>query len=449
MRNRKITVGLAVVVLAALSGGGAYWFWGKTDHTAGQSVRRSKPVRVQVIKPQQGGVERTVMRPGTVHAFQYAQLFTKVSGFLQNQKVDIGSRVKQNELLAQIYAPELQADVRKAASDLTKARAMVKVMIAQLAAARASLHEAKAKLGQTEADVESAQAMVTLRREEYKRIHNLADQGAVDRELVDEKYQARQAAEASERSAKKAVATAKAAIVAATAKITQARANLDDSLAQVLVAKAVLRRAQIWQDYTQIRSPYTGVITQRGYHGGDFIRAATAGGSQPPVLTVTRTDLMRIVVWVPDPDVPYTHVGARATLRITSMPGRTFTGKVSRTADAEDPNTRAMRTEVDLPNPDNLLKEGMFGELTIALGKSKHGLTIPSNCLFGPEKENKRSLYVVRDGKALQVSVLVGQDDGIRAEILGGLTANDQVIEQHDPGLANGVPVRVVSGFAR
>jgi HlyD family secretion protein len=270
----------------------------------------------------------------------------------------------------------------------------------------------------------------------------------VDKELVDEKYQARRAAEASKQSADKAVTTAKAAVAAATAEITRAQADLEDATAQVQVAEAVLSRARIWQDYTQIRSPYTGVITQRGYHDGDFIRAGTAGGTQPPVLTVARTNVMRIVVWVPDPDVPYTRAGQKATLRVASMPGRTFTGKVSRTAGAEDPNSRTMRTEVDLPNPDGLLKEGMFGKLTIHLGRSEYGLTIPSDCLFGPEKQNKRSVYVVKGGKAVQVAVLVGQDDGIRAEALDGLEADDLVNEQHDPGLANGVPVEVVGDLS-
>jgi HlyD family secretion protein len=450
MLTREMIFRVAVPVFV-LAGGIACWLWvrgAQADNPSqaspdNSSVRGTR-VRVWVVKPQQGGVERTVARPGTVRAYQFAQLFTKVSGYLQNQKVDIGSRVEGKQLLAEIYAPELTADVRKAESDLKKAKAQVEVMTARLAAAKANLQQANARVGQAEADVESARAMTTLRRQEYKRIDNLATQGAVDKELVDEKNQARRAAEASERSSDKALVTAKAAVVAAAADVTSAGANLEDARAQVEVAEAVLSRARIWQDYTQIRSPYTGVITQRGYHDSDFIRADTAGGTQPPVLTVARTDLMRIVVWVPDPDVPYTHAGQKVTLRVASMPDRTFTGIVARTADAEDPNTRTMRTEVDLPNPDNLLKEGMFGTLTLHLGRTKQGLTIPSDCLFGPEKLNKRSVHVVRGGKAVQVSVLVGQDDGIRAEALEGLSTNDQVIEQHDPGLANGVPVEVV-----
>ncbi len=454
MSRRSITLGLVAVLGIALAGGAIYWVHANSDETdsPGHSGQRGnggahgKAVRVRVVRPQQGGVERTLTRPGTVRAYEFARLFTKVSGYLQGQKVDIGSRVTKDELLATIYAPELEADVRKAEADLAKAKSQVEVTKARLAATEAMQRESEAKVGQAEADVESARAMSTLRQLEYKRVRSLVKQGAVDRELVDEKNQARRAAEASERSSEKALVTAKAGVAAARADITRARADLDEAKAQVQVADAVLSRARTWQGYTQIHAPYTGVITQRGYHNSDFIRAGTAGGTEAPVLTVTRTDVMRIVVWVPDPDVPYTRPGQKATLRVTSMPDRTFTGTVSRTADAEDPDSRTMRTEVDLPNPDGALKEGMYGTLTIHLGRSKHGLTIPSDCLFGPEQEHKRSVYVVKDGKAQRVAVLVGQNDGIRAEALEGLSANDQVIEQHDPGLADGVPVQVTNG---
>jgi multidrug efflux pump subunit AcrA (membrane-fusion protein) len=175
MSIRKIMVGLAGVLVVALIGGILYWVWGSGDD-AGSSAQE-KPVRVRVIQPQQGGVERTVTRPGMVHAYQFAQLFTKVSGYLQNQEVDIGSRVTDKQLLAEIFAPELKADVRKAESDRKKAKAQVEVMKARLAAAKANLNQAKAKVEQSEADVESARAMVTLRRQEYTRIYNLAQGG--------------------------------------------------------------------------------------------------------------------------------------------------------------------------------------------------------------------------------------------------------------------------------
>lgn len=449
MNTRVVLFGIVpLALITALTGSVLYGVWDDDAPDPPSDPPPKKLVRVQVVCPSQGGVERTVTRPGTVQAYQFAKLYAKVSGYLEDLKVDIGARVEANELLATIAAPELGADVRKAQSDLKKADAQVKVMTAHRAAAQAHLKQAEAKVGQAEADLESAQATLTLRRQEYQRFSSLAKQQAVEKELVDEKLEARRAAEASERSTAKAVVTAKASVTAATADVTRAEADLDDARAQVQVAEAVLSRAQIWQGYTKLRSPYTGVITQRGYHDGDYIQAGSASG-QASVLTVARTDKVRVVVWIPDPDVPSVRVGARATLRLTALPGKTFTGAVARTADAEDPRTRTMRTEIDLPNPDGRLKQGMFGRLTIQLGESNHGLTIPSHCLFGPAKEGKRSVRVVRDGKAVQLSVLVGQDDGVRAEILAGLNPDDRVIDRHDAGLTDGAAVQVTENAAK
>ena len=192
MSTRKIAIGLAAVLVVLVTGGVVFWVRGNGDGSAspGQSSQQGvgsgqgKSVRVHVIRPQQGGVERTVTRPGAVRAYEFAKLFTKVSGYLKDQKVDIGSRVKKDELLFTIYAPELEADVRKAEADLTRAKSQVEVTRARLAAAQAKLNEANAKVGQAEADVESARSMVTLRQQEYKRIRSLTRQGAVDRELL-------------------------------------------------------------------------------------------------------------------------------------------------------------------------------------------------------------------------------------------------------------------------
>lgn len=86
----------------------------------------------------------------------------------------------------------------------------------------------------------------------------------------------------------------------------------------------------------------------------------------------------------------------------------------------------------------------MYGSITLELGKTKHGTTIPTTCLIGEEKNDERAVFVVRNGKARRIKVKVGLDDGIRAEALSGLKTTDQVIAEHGPGLSEGVPVEVV-----
>ena len=119
-----------------------------------------------------------------------------------------------------------------------------------------------------------------------------------------------------------------------------------------------------------------------------------------PLLTVQRTDLMRVVVQVPDRDVPLTTPGKEALIRIDALPGRQLTAKVSHVADREDPQTRLMHVEIDLPNPDGAIRDGMYGEVTIILDRDKDGLSVPSSCIAQGERPEVRLRRQGRQGGA-------------------------------------------------
>ena len=271
-----ICVGAVAVIL--LAGGTTYFVHAHGEHKAKaekQSKQKAGPVRVRIIHPKAGGVERLVTRPGSVQSFEYAELYAKVSGYLRDQEVDIGSHVEEGDVLAQVYAPEKYKDVEKAGADVRKARAYVDASKAYLNKAQADQLAAESRYEQSKTDVKKAEAMVRLRREQYKRYQGLAKDNAVKVELVDEKLEALRTAEASETATEKAVNTARSEVEAAKAAIVEARADVENAQAAVGVAKAALDRAEVYAKYTQIVSPYTGVVTLRNFHNGAFIRDAS------------------------------------------------------------------------------------------------------------------------------------------------------------------------------
>ena len=400
-------------------------------------------VKVRVVRPEQGGLPWSVTRPASIHAFHRAALYAKVSGYLKHQTVDIGDAVEEGALLAEVYAPEIVAGVEKATADVSKMKAMVAVAKARISEADFELAESRASLAQIKAELINISALLKLRQEQYDRIARLAKEKAIEEELVDEKFEARAAAQAAMLAAEKAVATAEAAVATADARLARSKAALASAQAEVQVATAALSQASALEEYTQIRSPYKGVITQRHFHDGDFIRDAASGGTQP-IFDVAEMDVMRVIVWIPDEDVPYTHRGIEASLHVDAVDGGEFKGVVARTAMSEDYNSRTMRTEIDLDNSEGLLKDGMFGAVTIQLGRKQNAVRIPSACLLG-EGEAERAVYLVRDGRACRVQVRVGRDDGIHAEVLSGLGTDDRVVEEHGAGLDDGVAIVVVS----
>jgi RND family efflux transporter MFP subunit len=272
---------------------------------------------------------------------------------------------------------------------------------------------------------------------------------------VDEQEDYYQSALEAENSAKLNVNTAREKAGAAHAKVDQALADLDEAKAEVSVAQAERDKSKVLLDYTVIRSPFTGVVTKRNFHPGkdgrpgDFIKAADQGGTVP-LLAVERTDLMRVVIQVPDRDVPYVSLGDPAVIEIDALPGveyKTRDGKtvaVSRWADAEDPTTRTMRTEVDVPNPDGKLRHGMYGRATLILSEgTPNALRVPSAALVGKSDGGRGAVRVVRDGAVHLVPVRYATDNGLEVEVVSGLAPTDSVIVRATGPVEEGTPVAV------
>ncbi|MBX6315980.1 MAG: efflux RND transporter periplasmic adaptor subunit [Isosphaeraceae bacterium] len=404
------------------------------------SLEELTAVRVDVVRPERGGMQRTTTQPGSIHAFETVDLHAKVSGFLQTQAVDIGDAVKDGQVLAEIEVPELDKDVEEAAATVEQSRARVEVARARVATAEAERDAAQAAVAQAEADIDRLVARRVLSEKQYERMKGLYARNAVDQRLVDEHQHARDSALAGERTGRAAAQTARVQVAAAIAKVNQAKADLADAEATVRVSEARLARARVVAGYAQIVAPFDGVIAHRYFFPGDFIRSA-AEGAEVPLLTVLRTDKMRVVVQVPDRDVPLLDVGDPATMTVDALKGRSFRGAVARLARSEDPSTRSMRVEIDLPNPDGLLCAGMYGRVTIELSPPTQHLTIPAACLVGQSDPSGPSVYVVREGRAYRKSITVGDDDGIRIEVLSGLDADEEVVLRPGGSLTDGHPV--------
>ena len=436
-----LVVGLIVVV------GGIWWLRSpdKTAHAAVSPAERSadpsaedEAVRVEVVHPTPGGITRTSTQVGSVHPYQFADLYAKASGYLKTLKVDIGDKVKNGELLAEIDDPELVKEEELTAAEVRQAKSAVKAIEAAVKSFEAAAQSAHARVEQAKADIQRYASTRRFREKELARYQGLYKQQAVPRSVIDEEEEHLESAWAAEKSATAAVQTATADAIAADANVVKAKADLDEATSKVEVAEAKHEKLQVLVGYLKITSPYSGVITVRNVHPGYFVRSA-AEGVEKPLLRVSRTDIMRVVTYVPDRDVPYVDVGDPAEVSLDALDS-TSEGKVSRFAEFEDPASRTMRTEIDLKNPDGKIKEGMYGTATIVLDKTRAALTIPTGCLAGESKNGKGKVFVVRDGKAKATEINVGADDGIRLEVLKGLTPDDLVIV-NSSAVSDGTPV--------
>jgi HlyD family secretion protein len=414
--------------------------------TSGESSEQGEAVPVRVIKPKLGGLERITKQPATVQAFEIVGKYAQVSGVLANQKVDIGSKVKKGEILAEIIAPEIVQEEVHATAALEQAEEQVRQADKRVITAIADLEATKKLVDQREEERKSFEAYWRYRKAELKRYEELVASEVIDRRVYDEEKDRFEAALSRKDAALAAVETARADVLTKIAKKEQVIVDVALAKANVRVAQATLAKAKAFVDFTKIHAPFDGIITKRNYNNGDFIRTADRAG-QLPLLEVQVRDKMRVIVQVPDTDAPNLKEGNRAELRIAAL-GKNgkFSGTVSRISYMEDERARTMRVEVDLPNPKYHLRHGMFGEITIQLqGRPEKAFTLPSTCVKRQTADSPPYVYVVRQNRARKVLVHVGMDNAKQVEVLDGLQSTDLVVAEPSAAISDGCLVNMVN----
>jgi multidrug efflux system membrane fusion protein len=214
----------------------------------------------------------------------------------------------------------------------------------------------------------------------------------------------------------------------------QAQANL-------AAADANVRRLEQLEGFKQVYAPFTGVLTRRNVDPGALINAgAQAAGRE--LFDIARVDPLRVYTSVPQAYAPFIRVGAKTFVTLQEFPGQKFVAIVVRTAEAIDPTTRTLLTEVDVPNTDGRLLPGSFGEVHFAVGNGVNKVTIPVNTMLF-RAEGPRVAVVGPDSKVQLRPINIGRDYGTTLEILGGVSPADRIVVNPADSLEDGQPVNL------
>ncbi|RZK86585.1 MAG: efflux RND transporter periplasmic adaptor subunit, partial [Hymenobacter sp.] len=171
--------------------------------------------------------------------------------------------------------------------------------------------------------------------------------------------------------------------------------ELDAGRAQYTAQQAVVKQLQAQRSFRQVVAPFSGTVTQRNVDVGTLVTGGNATGTQ--LFKVEQTDTLRAFVDVPQNFVPSIKRGLKAQVLVPEFPDRPFQGVVSRDAEALDPQTRTLRTEVRLPNHNNQLRPGTYGQVRFDLPQTAPTVLISANALVPSGTEQK--VVVVQDGK--------------------------------------------------
>ena len=206
-------------------------------------------------------------------------------------------------------------------------------------------------------------------------------------------------------------------------------------------ARANYEQLQKLQGFNRIVAPFGGKISARNIDVGTLVTAGT-GASNTPLFSIVQSDPLRVYIYAPQENAASIHEGLAAKIILQEFPGQEFDGWVMRTAGALDPNSRTMQVEVQVPNHENKLYAGMFGQVRFTLSDPNTPIVVPAN-VFLFRTEGPQVATVVKDNRIHWQTIRVGRDFGTQLEVLSGLVENAKVVMNPTDDLQEGVQVQV------
>jgi RND family efflux transporter MFP subunit len=206
--------------------------------------------------------------------------------------------------------------------------------------------------------------------------------------------------------------------------------------------EANVKELQALQSFENIYAPFDGVVTARNTDIGDLINSGSSGGVKTDLFHIAQPGTLRVYVNVPEEYSQGVKVGMTANLALAEFPGRSFQGRLVRTADAINVTTRTLLIEVDVDNPTGTLLTGSYAEVHLQIPTQASTFLLPVNTLIF--RSEGLHVGIVKDGKVTLVAVTAGHDFGDQIEIVSGLKADDQVIVNPPDSIVSGQQVQIV-----
>jgi multidrug efflux pump subunit AcrA (membrane-fusion protein) len=356
-----------------------------------------------------------IEQPGRVEGYEQTPMFVKLPGFVQEWKTDMGAKVKQGDVLAELSVPEEVEELKRRQANAQLALAEVLAAEKALEAAIADEAKAEAALRHSHASKKRSEANVVRWEAEFKRTAQIRDRGAASQNDYDIAQEQLRTAEAGDAEAKAGIDSAAAALASAGAARVRASATVAVAKAQVSVAEADARRQTEWLKYATIKAPYDGVVSARHVEKGQYVMPPTSGSTQPPLFVVVRHDVVRVYVDVPESEAVLIRENMPVVVRVQSLMDLEIPARVSRLSWSLDMNSRTLKVQVDLPNPDERLLPGMFAVVRFTTERPG-AWVLPSSAVVTTDEQP----YAVRleNGTSIKTPVKIGSKQNGLVEIL-------------------------------
>jgi HlyD family secretion protein len=394
-RRRRIIIA-AIALLVLIGGGYGVYAALRPSHDIDPS---------KLAGAERGDLARVVVATGKIQPLSKVEVKSKARGMVKKLYVDYDDKVKEGQTLMELDKVQLQAVVREAQANYQ--------------AAQASLDSSKAQLERNKVDAEGPD--VPFLKLNMDRAEKMYKDGVMSKSFVEDAEKNYQLALNKQMSAQRNLIVSQAEIAKAEAQVAQAKAALEN-------AEEDLRNSTIV-------SPITGLVLSRDVSVGDGVSSILILGSQATlVMTLGDTSEVYVQGKVDEADIGKVYLGQPARIVVESFKDKKFTGKVTRISPfgKEKDNVTTFEVRVSILNPGGQLKANMSANAEIVLEEKKNVLMVPEASLIY-DKDRKASVELP-DPKAengrKKVPVKIGISNGVKTEVISGLSEKQQVVLQ-------------------
>jgi len=376
-------------------------------------------VYVQAAHPQQGSISQEIAGDALLTPLAQAAIQPKVSAPVKKFYVQRGSRVRAGQLLAVLENRDLAAAALDNKGAYTAAQASFET--ATKATVPEDLTKARLDLAQAKATLDLDQSIVNARKDLFR-------QGAIPGRDLDTAQATLVQAQATYDIARQHLESLEK--VSNRAALQNAQGTLDSAKGKYLGAEAQL-------SYTEIRSPISGMITDRPLFEGETATAGTA------LITVMDTSALIAKLHLAQTQAQQLKLGAPATLRIPGL-DEPVAAKVSLVSPALDPGSTTVEVWLRVENSKNVLKAGTPVHATITGRTVQNALSVPASAVLTEQEGGGRYLMIIAsDSTAHRKPVTLGVQNSERVQVLNGISAGDMVISTGDYGLEENTKVKI------
>lgn len=354
---------------------------------------------------ERGDIARSVVATGQIEPLTKVEVKSKASGIVEKIFVDAGAHVKTGQVIAELDKEQLQAAVAESRANLE--------------AAQAARQAAEATLQKNIVDAQGPD--VPFLKHDMDRAESLYQQGLLALNSMQDAEMNYQVGVNKQLSAQRNVTVSKAQVLQAKAMIAQAKAALDNAEEDLA--------------YATITSPIDGTVLSRDVEVGDAVSSILVLGSQATlVATLGDTSQVYVKGKVDEADIGKVYLDQPARIVVESFKDKTFQGKVTRIAPLGDEkdNVTTFEVRVSIDNASGELRANMSANAEIILEEKKNVLLVPEGAIvFDKEKNASVEVPDARaDNGQRKVAVKLGISNGVKAEVLSGLNANQKVVLQ-------------------